>query len=214
MNEAPDTATARLQKQITRLQEALALREMDRAEVTIALLANPNDPERKAQLAKAVQDINDWRVQLEGAEGALVVQQGRDLEAEASEAEAARQQAATEARTALADSVKIAQKVDKAAEAFVAALADLNERYRQVSRLSYDAGVRGNQRHNLTSNLLSVKHAGGVLAARLLLAGLHDRLDYLTVTRPGFDLDTTLTEIVKGATEKVSAEIDRALAGD
>lgn len=212
--DTPDTATARLQKQIARLQEALALREMDRADVTIALLTKPDDPEMSLQLAKAVHDIEAWRVALEGAEGALVVAQNRDIEAEASEAEAARQQAATEARAALADSLKAAAKVDKAVDAFVAALADLNERYRQVSRLSYDAGVRGNQRHNLTSNLLSVKHAGGVLAARLLLAGLHDRLDYLTVTRPGFDLDMTLTEIVKGATEKVSAEIDRALAGD
>jgi hypothetical protein len=214
MNEAPDTATARLGRQIALLRENIALREMDRADVTIALLTKPDDPELQAQLGKAVHDIEAWRGQLEGAEGALVVAQNRDIEAEASEAEAARQQAATEARTALADSVKIAQKVDKAADAFVAALQDLNECYRQASRLSYDAGARGNQRHNLTSNLLSVKHAGGVLAARLLLAGLHDRLDYLIVTRPGFDLDTTLTEIVKGATEKVSAEIDRALAGD
>jgi tetratricopeptide (TPR) repeat protein len=214
MNEAPDTAIDRLHKQIARLQEAIALREMDRAEVTIALLSNPNDPERKAQLAKAAQDINDWRDQLEGAEGALVLQQQRDLEAEELEAETARQGAAAGARAVLADSLKAAAKVDKAIDAFVAALADLNENYRQASRLSYDAGVRGNQRHNLISNLLSVKHAGGVLAARLLLAGLHDRLDNLIVTRPGFDLNMTLTEMVKGTSEKVSAQIDRALAGD
>lgn len=214
MNEAPDTVIARLQKQIARLQEAVTLREMDRAEVTIALMANPNDPERKAQLAKATQDINDWRTEIESAEGALVLQQQRDLEAEELEAETARHGAAAGARAALADSLKAAAKVDKAVDALVAALVDLNKNYRQVSRLSYDAGLRGNQRHNLISNLLSVKHAGGVLAARLLLAGLHDRLDYLTVTRPGFDLDMTLTEIAKGTSEKVSAQIDRALAGD
>lgn len=208
MNEAPDTTTARLQKQIARLQEALALREMDRAEVTIALLANPNDPERKAQLAKAVQDINDWRVELEGAEGALVVQQGRDLEAERDEAKAARQEAAREARTKLSDVIKLAQKVDKATEAFVAALAEMNDFYHQISRLTYDAGVRGEQRHNM----LSIRYAGGVLANRLLTTGFHDRLDFLVVTRPGFSFDTTFADIVKDNTEKVSAQIDRALA--
>lgn len=209
--DTPDTATARLGRQIALLRENIALREMDRADVTIALLTKPDDPELQAQLAKAVHDIEAWRVALEGAEGALVVAQNRDIEAEASEAEAARQQAATEARAALADSVKIAQKVDKAAEAFVAALQDLNECYRQVSRATYGAGLRGTDRHNLISNLLSVKHAGGVLAARLLTAGLYDRLDYLVVTRPAFKLDTTLADIAKENADRVGSKIDGAL---
>lgn len=214
MNEHPDTAIARLNKQITFLRESISLREMDRAEVTISLLRKPDDAELKSQLAKAVKDIADWRAALEGAEGALLLQQQRDTEAEELEAETARQEAATAARAALADSLKAAQRLDKATDAFVAALRELNESHRQAARLTYDAGILGSQRHNLTTNLLSIKHAGGVLAARLLTAGFHDRLDFLTVTRPGFALDMTLTEIVKETNEKVLRQIDSALAGD
>lgn len=210
--EAPDTATARLTKKIARLQSDLALREMDRAEATLAQLTNPNDPESRAQLDKAAKDIADMRATIEGAEGALALQQSRDLDAERDEAEAARQEAAREARTKLSDVIKLAQRVDKATDAFVAALAEMNDSYHQISRLTYDAGVRGDQRHNLTSNLLSIKHAGSVLAARLLTAGFHDRLDYLIVTRPGFPLDTTFADIARGNAERVDSQLDRALS--
>jgi hypothetical protein len=208
----PDTAIARLTRQITLLRENIALRELDRADVTIALLERPDDDELQAQLAKAVKDIETWRASLEGAEGALVVAQNRSVEANNEEAEAARQQAAKEARTLLAESLKLAAAVDKAADAFVGSLVKMNDCYKQIASLTYDTGIQGTTRHHLLNNLLSVKHAGGVLAARLLVTGLHDRLDFMTVTRPGYKLDTTLAEITKDSAALVTAQIDRALS--
>jgi hypothetical protein len=211
MDEAPattDTLTKQLQKRIAKLQGDLVLLEANRADITIALLTKPDDAEIKAQLEKNVKEIETWRVALEGAAGALVVAQSRDLKVEHEEAEAARQQTAAEARALMAESLKIAQQIDKSVDALAAALVRMNDTNRRISRLSYDTGVRGEQRHNL----LSIRHAGGVLAARLITSGLYDQLDFVEVRRPPF-LDTAYGEIAKGNADRLDSWIDRALSG-
>lgn len=210
-NEAPattDTLAKQLTKKIARLQSDIALRELDHAEVTLALLENPKDPERLAQRDKAVKDIADMRATIEGAEGALALQQSRDLDADLEDAAAARHEAAEEARALMAESLKIAQHVDKAANAFTTALARMDEVNGRIFRRAFDAGLRGDQRHHL----LAIRHAGGVLANLLIACGLHNRLDYIESSRPPFPQGTAYADLVKGNIERLDSWIERERA--
>lgn len=209
MTQTTDTPAKQLQKRIAKLQGDLVMLEANRADITIALLTNPDDPELKAQLEKNVKEIETWRAALEGAAGALVVAQSRDLKAERDEAEAAQKEAAAEARALMVESLKVAGQIDKASTAIAAALGQMHEINRRISRLSYDAGLRGEARHNL----LSIRHAGGVLAARLIASGLHDQLDFVEMKRPPSP-DATYVDIVRANNGRLDVWIDRALASE
>jgi len=202
-----DPVVLRLRKKIASLHGDLVLLHANRSDAALGLETGKGDPEElKAQLDKAEANITECRAAIERAEGALVLQQSRDLEADQAAEESSRCEAAKDARVLMAESTKLAQQVDKAADTLVAALVRMNDTSRRISRLAYDVGMRGETRHNL----LSIRHAGSVLAQRLIRSGLHDQLDSIDVSRPAFAADV-YADLVKGNMERLDARIERAL---
>lgn len=200
--------TTRINREIARLQSDIVLLEATRAEITIGLLTKQNDAELLAQLKKTEAGIDSRRVEVERLAGALVVAQSRDVKAEEEANTAAREAAVKATRAGMAESIKAAKEVDKALDAFIAALLRVRESNAAVSRGAYDAGVSSHNRHHLTS----IATAGDVLAGRIMQTGLYDQLNSMIVHRPSIE-GKTFAEIVESNFQRLDSWIDRAKHG-
>lgn len=137
---------------------------------------------------------------------AIQAEAAKNSAAEVAKEEDKRKTAGVKALALLADIEGAAADLDSIIGALVNTAARFEAATMQFRALSYQAGMRGDQRNFLTDlRPLSIR-----LASELLRSGLSGKLDQITVSAVyGHDKDASIVEMVEGRSEKLRNFIER-----